>query len=203
LSASERSRVYERDLRRANRAELGDRDLVVGKHLEQQRLCLDLDAIDLVDEQDDRIGRPDRLEQRTGQQELLGEKVLFQRIPARTVPTWCVLGGTLELYTQQLLLVVPLIERLGLVQTLIALESYQPGPRDTCGGLRELGLAGPRRTLDKNRLGELVGQVDHAGQCLIGDVADLSKCLPQSIDGLEATLVLVDRRVHDLTWPCP
>src|ERR671919_316559 len=34
-------------------AELGDRDLEVGEHLEQERFGLDLDPVDLVDEQHD------------------------------------------------------------------------------------------------------------------------------------------------------
>ena len=74
---------HERDLVGPDRAELGDRDLVVREHLEQERLGLDLEPVDLVDEQHDRVGRPDRLEQRAGQQELLGEQVLLERLPAR------------------------------------------------------------------------------------------------------------------------
>ena len=49
-----------------DRAQLGDRHLVVGQDLEQQRLGLDLDAVDLVDQQHDRLVGADRLEQRAG-----------------------------------------------------------------------------------------------------------------------------------------
>ena len=82
MSASDSSRVLF-DVRNTSgicvgrdRAELGDRHLVVGEDLEQQRLGLDLDAVDLVDQQHDRLGGADRLEQRAGQQELLGEDVV-------------------------------------------------------------------------------------------------------------------------------
>ena len=61
--------------------ELGDRHLVLGEDLEQQRLGLELDAVDLVDEQHDRLGGADRLEQRAGEQELLGEDVLLEVLP--------------------------------------------------------------------------------------------------------------------------
>ena len=72
----------QRDLVGPDRAELGDRHLVLRQHLEQQRLGLELDPVDLVDQQHDGVGRPDGLEQRAGQEELLGEDVLFE-VPPR------------------------------------------------------------------------------------------------------------------------
>ena len=56
---------------RPDRAELGDRDLEVGEHLEQERLELLVGAVDLVDQQHDRVVRVDRLEQRAADQELV------------------------------------------------------------------------------------------------------------------------------------
>src|SRR5271163_4162408 len=55
---------HHRELRRPHRAELGDRHLVLREDLEQQRLRLELDAVDLVDEEHDRFGGADRLEER-------------------------------------------------------------------------------------------------------------------------------------------
>ena len=72
-------------LRGPHGAELGDRHLVLGEDLEQQRLGLELDAVHLVDEQHHRFGGPDRLEQRPGQQEVLGEDVLLELRPARAL----------------------------------------------------------------------------------------------------------------------
>ena len=57
LTGVVRRQEDERDLRGDHGAELGDRHLVVGQDLEQQRLGLDLDAVDLVDEQHDRLAR--------------------------------------------------------------------------------------------------------------------------------------------------
>ena len=64
-----------------DRAQLGDRDLVLGEHLEQQRLGLELDPVDLVDQQHHRLVGPDGLEQRAGQEEVLGEDVLLELLP--------------------------------------------------------------------------------------------------------------------------
>ena len=72
----------QRDLLGPHRAELGDRHLVVGQDLEQQRLGLDLDPVDLVDQQHHRLVGPDGLEQRAGEQELVGEDVVLELVPA-------------------------------------------------------------------------------------------------------------------------
>src|SRR5262245_16734084 len=55
LTSVVRREEHQRDLRRRDRAQLGNGDLVVGQDLEQQGLGLDLDAVDLVDEQHDRL----------------------------------------------------------------------------------------------------------------------------------------------------
>ena len=55
LAGVVRREEHERDLLGLDRAQLGDRHLVVGEDLEQQRLGLDLDAVDLVDQQHDRL----------------------------------------------------------------------------------------------------------------------------------------------------
>ena len=141
----------ERDLIGPDRPELGDRDLVVREDLQQERLGLDLEAIDLVDEQHDRVARPDGLEQGAGQEELLGEQVLLERLPAR----WPHLLGVrhaFDLDAEELFFVVPLVERLGLVQPLVALQPDQPGTEDAGRSLGELCLARSGGTLDKDRL---------------------------------------------------
>src|SRR5213080_4215658 len=93
---------------RLDAPELGDRDLEVAEHLEQQRLELLVGLVDLVDQQDDRLLGGDGGHQRAGEQELLAEDVLVDVLPA---------GGLgLGLDAQQLLAVVPLVQRLGLVE---------------------------------------------------------------------------------------
>ena len=141
--------------------ELGDRHLVLGEDLEQQGLGLELHPVDLVDQEDHRLGRADGLEQRPGQEELLGEDVLFELLPG--------LAGV-GLDAQQLLLVVPLVEGLGLVQPLVALEADEPAPGQAGHRLGQLGLAGAGRALHQHRLGQPVGQEDHAGDPVVGQV---------------------------------
>ena len=81
LTGVVRRQQHDRALPADDGAELRDRDLEVREHLEQQRLGLDLDPVDLVDEQHDRLLGPDRLEQRPGEQERLGEDVRLDRLP--------------------------------------------------------------------------------------------------------------------------
>ena len=61
------------------------------------------------------------LQQRAGEQELLGEDVLLHGVPAGV--------RGLHLDAQELLAVVPLVQRLGLVQALVALQAHQPAAR--------------------------------------------------------------------------
>ena len=67
---------------RLDRPELGNRDLVLGQHLEQVRLERLVGAVELVDEQHRRnaVVRRERLEQRTLQQEARREDVVRERI---------------------------------------------------------------------------------------------------------------------------
>ncbi len=135
-----------------DRAHFGDRHLVVAEHFQQQTLDLDVGLVDLVDQQHGGFGPTDRDQQRAGQQELLGEDVVAGLLPR--------LGALTRRDAQQLLRVVPLVERPRLVDALVALQPDQPG----AGGLRdrlgELGLAHAGRTFDQQRLAEPIRQVD-------------------------------------------
>ncbi len=86
---------------------------------------------------------------------------------------------------QQLLLVVPLVEGLGLVEALVALQPDQPGARDRGDGLGELGLADTRRALDEHRLLEPVGEEHDAGDAGVGEVVDVAQALDDVVDALE------------------
>src|SRR2546421_320312 len=57
----------QRPLLAGDRAQLRDRHLEVRQHLEQERFRLDLDPVDLVDEEHDRLVGADRLQQRPGE----------------------------------------------------------------------------------------------------------------------------------------
>ena len=135
---------------RLDPAELGDRDLEVGQQLEQHRLELLVGLVDLVDQQHDRLGRGDRGHQRPREQELLAEDVVLHRVPAGA------LG--LGLDAQQLLAVVPLVQRLGLVEPLVALQAHELAVEVPRQRLGQLGLADARGPLDQHRLAEPGGQ---------------------------------------------
>ena len=156
--------------------ELGDRHLVLGQDLEQQGLGLELDPVDLVDQQHHRLGGLDGLEQRPGEQELLGEDVVLELLPR--------LAGV-GLDAQQLLLVVPLVEGLGLVETLVALQADEPAAGQPGHRLGQLGLAGPGRALHQDRLGQAVGQVDDARDPVVGQVVDPGQSRAHRVDGVE------------------
>ena len=87
------------------------------EQLEQHRLELLVGLVDLVDQQHDRLRGRDRLQQRAGEQELLAEDVVLHGLPAGV--------GRLGLDPQELLAVVPLVQRLGLVQALVALQAHE------------------------------------------------------------------------------
>ena len=86
---------------------------------------------------------------------------------------------------QQLLAVVPLVERLGLVEPLVALQADEPGAGELGHRLGQLRLARPGRPLDQHRLGQPVGQVDDAADGLVGQVAHLGQAAPHRVQGLE------------------
>ncbi len=138
--------------------QLGDRHLEVRQHLQQERLGLDLDPIDLVDQQHHRRVGTDRLEERTSQQEVLCEDVRLELIP---------FSRLLGLDPKQLLLVVPLVERLGLVEPLVALQPNQSPPVDLGERLGQLGLADAGGPFHEHRLVEPLGQKHDLGD-LVG-----------------------------------
>ena len=83
----------------------------------------------------------------------------------------------LGLDPQQLLAVVPLVERLRLVEALVALQAHQPAAGGARERLGQLGLADARRALDQDRLAEPLGEEGDQRGGLVGQVADLAEAL--------------------------
>ena len=69
---------------------------------------------------------------------------------------------------QQLLLVVPFVEGLGLVEALVALEPDQVASGDLGQRLGQLGLPDPGWPLDQDRLVEAVGEKDDLRYAVVG-----------------------------------
>lgn len=86
---------------------------------------------------------------------------------------------------QQLLGVVPLVQRAGLVDALVALEPDEPGVRHLGDGLGQLGLADPGGPLDQERLAEPVGEEDGGGDGPRRQVAGGGEPLGDVVHGAE------------------
>src|SRR4051812_25130733 len=169
-----RREQHDRPGARLEDAELRDRDLEVAEELEQHRLELLVGLVDLVDQQDDRLLRRDRAHQRALEQELLAEDVVLHLLPARA------LG--LGLDAQELLAVVPLVERFRLVEALVALQAHEAAPEVLRQRAGELRLADAGRTLDEDRLAELRGQVGDERGRLAWEVADGAQARGDVVD---------------------
>ncbi len=173
-------------------AELGDRDLEVGEELEEHRLELLVGLVDLVDQEDDRLRRGDRAQERAGEEEVGAEDVLLDLAPA----------GAVGLDAQELLAVVPLVEGLGLVEALVALEAHEV-PSEVAGHrLGQLGLADPGRPLDEHRLAEADGQVGDERGRLGGQVAGRPQAVGHVRDRARhpAGHPLDDRKCRRIRW---
>ncbi len=123
-------------LLRLDRAELGDRDLEVRQHLEQERLELLVGAVDLVDQEHDRLLRLDRLQQRPPDQELRAEELRLVDRSRLGRPD-----------VQQLPRVVPLVHGVRDVEALVALQADHARAECLRDRLRGLGLADARFAL--------------------------------------------------------
>ena len=159
----------------SDRAELGDRHGRVGKQLEQERLEIVVGAIDLVDQQHRGAGagmfecaKQGPLNQVIGAEQLF----LVERAPA----------GVGEPDAEQLAGVVPLIQRLGRIDPLVALQADQRRIEHGRQRQRRLGLADSRLALEQQRLGQPEAEEDRGRQTLIDEVVDRGESLGERLD---------------------
>src|SRR6185369_14991823 len=89
----------------------------------------------------------------------------------------------IDLNAQELLLIVPLVERVRVVETLVALEADELGPEHRRDHLRELGLSRPRRSFDEERLLEDEREVEHRLDARVGDVTGAREALANGLLG--------------------
>ena len=143
----------------ADRPELGNRDLEVREHLEQEGLELLVRAVDLVDEEHDRLVGVDRLEQRAPDEELGTEELLLGHR--------ALLRGA---DVQELARVVPLVDGVRDVEALVALEPNQARVESSRERLRGLGLADAGLTFEEHRLLEREPEEQRRREAAIGEV---------------------------------
>ncbi len=147
----------------ALRAELGDRHRRLRQELEQERLELVVGAVDLVDQQHrrPRAGMPQRAQQRSFDEELGSEQIdVVERLAT----------GLGEADAEQLTGVVPLVQRLGRVDALVALQSHEPRVEGRGERLGRGRLADPGFAFEEQRLGEPGGAEERGRQSLVGEV---------------------------------
>ena len=161
---------HERRHRSAKRAELGDRDRVVGQDLEEEGLELVVRPVDFVDEQHGRrtLSVVDRLQERAAHEEALGVELVLERI-GRGVRA-DLAGGFCGAQVQELPGVVPLVDGLGDVETLVALQAHELAARPPGQHLGNLGLADPRLAFQQERAMEGLGQEHRRGEAFVSQV---------------------------------
>src|SRR5437667_3442168 len=182
----------ERDVLGPDGPELGHRDLEIGEHFEQEGLELGLGLIDLVDQQDDGLLRLDRREKRPRREEAVREeRVLLagdlrHRVWKRgRVRDQLADAVAQELGVEELLGVLPLVERLALVESLVALQTNERSRGDVRERLGELGLADAGRPLDEHGPTHPRGQEHDGGHTAARDVPGVPEPLLDLLDGLE------------------
>src|SRR3989304_7319470 len=128
-------------------AEFGYADLKVAEHFQEKRLELGVGAVDFIDQQQHWLRRKDRLKQRSRQEKAQGEEDILLRGDAvgsfgqgSGVPKQIVKLVTQELRVEHLLGVLPLIERLRLIQALVTLKADELPPGCRGPGLAEFCL---------------------------------------------------------------
>ena len=121
LARTVRGEDHHRDVLGADRADLGHGHLEVGEELQEKRLQLLIGAVDLVDEEHGSpfVGGVDRLQQRPLEEELLGEEIVANRLPALAA------GRFDRAQIEHLARIIPLVDRRRRVEAFVALEADQ------------------------------------------------------------------------------
>ena len=174
------------------RADLGNRDLVLAQQFQQHRLQGLVGPVDLVDQQHDRFLGSHRLQQGARGQEPVGEEhALLRADPLHCLAEISSVGDDLadllpqDLGVEQLLAVVPLVERLGLVLAFVALQPQQSPAGGGGEDLGQFGLPDPGGPLDQQRFVQAGLQEHGGGQTLVGDVTLAGERLAHLLHGRE------------------
>jgi len=149
--------------------DLGDRDGVLGEHLEEEGLELVVGAVDLVDQQHARAGLQ-RAQDGAGEQEARVVERGLDRVGVEGLP-----GGRRRrlqrAQVQELSREVPVVEGLGSVDAVVALQPDQVGAQHLGERLRQRGLARARLPLAEQRTVHLHGEERGRGESVVGQVA--------------------------------
>ena len=126
-------------------------------------------------------GDDDRAQQRTLEQVVAREQMLGDLFPAQPLML-------IGLQAQELLLIIPFVERARFVETLVTLQPDKFGAEHLGQHLGDLGLARAGRTFDQQRLFEREREKDRGLDALVGDVA--RRCRRPSLTNSEVTSIV-------------
>ena len=165
-------------MRGLHRADLRNGDLEVGQHFEQKRLERLVGAVELVDQQHRRAGSVglQRLQQRPLDQEPLGEHVVLE--PVAVVLAF----GLGEADGDHLRGVIPLIDRGGDVEALVALQPDQPAAEGRRQHLGDLGLADAGLAFEEHRPAHLQREIEHRAERAVGEIFGLGQEVDRGVD---------------------
>src|SRR6266540_1623440 len=170
------------------RAELRDGDLKIREHLQQERLKLLIRTVDLVDQQDRRLGLgADRAQQRPLEEERVteDEALLLLRVTR---------GALLDLDPQHLLWIVPLVEGRVDVEAFVALQADQFSVEGCGQNFGDLGLPDPGLSLDEDWLLQLHGQERRGSDGAVRHIVLPLHHLLNTADTLDHSLLLTRGR---------
>ena len=178
LARAVRGDDHDRRLRGLDRAQFRDRDLEIGEHFEQERLEGFVGAVEFVDQQHRRAGcvRLERLQQRTLDQEPLGENVMLD---ARAV---VLAFGFRDADRDHLRGVVPLVDRGRNVKPLVALQPNEPPAKRRRQDLADLGLADARLAFEEDRPAHPQRQKQHRRERAVGEIVAGREQLQRRVD---------------------
>ena len=178
----------------ANGTKLGNRDLEFRQQFEQVAFELLVGAVDLVDQEHGRLRahRIDGLQQRPLDQERIAIELLSRRGPVDAA------GGFEDLQLENLARVVPLVDGMSDVETLVALQSDQVGVEGRRHRRGERRLADAGLALEKERALQLEREEQRHGERAIGDVVLLGKAILQIGGGRRGHADSVSRELAGL-----
>jgi hypothetical protein len=178
LAGAVRGDDDDRRRRRLDRAELGNGDLEVAEDLEEIGLEGLVGAVELVDEEDRRAGDAllQRPEDRAAVEEALREHLAGK---ARAVD---VAGRLGEADLDHLRHRVPLVDRGGDVEALIALQADQLAAEDAREDLGDLGLADARLAFEEQRPAHPQGEEQNGREVAPGDVVGTGQEVDRVVD---------------------
>ena len=151
-----------------DRAELGNRQLVLGQHLEQEGIEGFVGAVEFVDQQHRRTRLCERLQQRALDQHAARVQAVREALAIGFVTQR--MGSLGKAYLDHLARDVPLVGRLRDVEAFVALHTQQGRRQGRRQCLRQLGLADARLAFEEQRPRELQAQEQRGREPPVTDV---------------------------------